>query len=114
MVQLVLKQPWLADRVASLKGLVSGERHLHPGLQDSILNEMPLKITYFINHYQLIILLIIIYYSSRDVLDHINLYGFLFLLVNYSCGILSSAANFTTAKPKSLVQQIYIISLARK
>lgn len=94
-----------------MKGVVFGERHLHPGLKDSIQNEMPLKITYFINHYQLLILLIIIYYSSHDVLDHINLYRFLFLLVNYCCGILSSAANFTPAKLKSLVQQIYIISL---
>lgn len=52
------------------------------------------------------IIIYIVYYSirSHDVLDHINLYGFLFLLVNYSCGILSSTANFTPAKLKSLVQ----------
>ena len=65
--------PWLADRVTSLKGIVFGDRHLHPGLKDSILNEMPLKITYFISHYQQLKLLISIYYSSHDVLDHINL-----------------------------------------
>ena len=99
-----------------MKGVVFGERHLHPGLKDSILNEMPLKITNFINHYQLLTLLIIIYHSSHDVLDDMNLYRFLFFLVNYSCGILSSAANFTPAKLKSLVQQIciHVISLARK